>query len=219
MEAPVFAGAEGHDSHRQQTLSDADHVKTGKLVFGSVRAGQTQLASHRSHSSHSAHYSGSGGGYYPAPAATPPAPTPLAPSPSYPYSPPSQVTPTPEPRVQAPTPAPSSAILADVLKKLPKVRSKWPKEAKLTKNTTFNLYDGGHLIGLIQINAGTKVRVIEIKLEHAVVEISTGQSPLPVINTDIVERMGGAAVILALPDDAPPQSEQVEEPSARSGTA
>jgi len=108
--------------------------------------------------------------------------------------------------------------LAEVLKKLPKVRSKWPTEAKLTKNTSFNIYDSGHLIGIIQLNAGTKVRIIEIKLQHAVVEISTGQSPLPVTNTDIIDRMGGAAAILALPDDPVPQSEQNAGPAEKSVT-
>jgi hypothetical protein len=94
--------------------------------------------------------------------------------------------------------------MAQVLKKLPRVRSHWPAEARLTKPAQFNIYDGDQVVGVVRLNAGTKVKVVEITLQHALVRVGSTQSPLPVSYTDIVDIMGGASEILALPDDAAP---------------
>ncbi|MEO6993959.1 MAG: hypothetical protein ABI273_10040 [Lacunisphaera sp.] len=176
-----------------------EELKTNKLIFGTARAGNPQLlahGSHSSHSSHSSHYSGSSGrGSYTPPAQTPPPP---------------QETPTkvaPKPEKQPPSAADTAPEMANVLKKLPRVRSKWPKEAKLTKATQFNLYDGNSVVGVISLNAGTRIKIIEITLAHAVVRIGSTESPLPVNSTDIIALMGGAPTILALPDDSPAETE------------
>ncbi len=91
--------------------------------------------------------------------------------------------------------------MAQLLAKLPKVRSKWPSEAKLVKATDFSLMDGEKIVGVINLNAGTRIKIVEIKLEHVIVRIGATESPVPVMQTDIIERMGGAAKILALPND------------------
>lgn len=98
--------------------------------------------------------------------------------------------------------------MSQVLRKLPKIRSKWPQEAVLAKTTQFNLLDGGKVVGVMTINAGTKVKIIEVKSEHAVVRVAGNVSPLPVDNLDLVDRMGGAEKILAYPDDETPKPSQ-----------
>ena len=92
--------------------------------------------------------------------------------------------------------------VAQVLRKIPKVRSKWPSETKLKRAVKFNLMDGDTVIGVISLNEGTKVKIVDINVQHAVVTFGSSQSPLPVTQTDIIELMGGAERILALPDDA-----------------
>jgi hypothetical protein len=101
--------------------------------------------------------------------------------------------------------------MASVLKKLPRVRSKWPKEAKLVKATQFNLYDGDNVVGVVSLNAGTRIKLIYITLAHAVVRIGSTESPLPVNSTDIIELMGGPTTILALPDDTAPKVDSKPE--------
>lgn len=95
-------------------------------------------------------------------------------------------------------------ILAQVLAKLPKVRSKWPAEAKLKWDVKFNLMDGETVVGVISLNAGTRVKIATITPRHAVIRIGSTESPLPVTQTDLIELMGGLEKILALPDDPAP---------------
>ncbi len=104
--------------------------------------------------------------------------------------------------------------MANVLKKLPRVRSRWPAQVKLTKSAQFNLYDGETVAGVITLNAGTTLRIVDINLQHAIVRVGSAQSPLPVTYTDIIATMGGTEKILALPDDAPPKPE-AKEPAKR----
>lgn len=94
-------------------------------------------------------------------------------------------------------------MLSDVLAKLPKVRSKWPKEVVLPKAQSFNFMEGDKVVGVVQTEAGAKVALIEIKPEHAVIRFAGAETPMPVMKTDIVMQMGGAKKILALPDDPP----------------
>lgn len=89
------------------------------------------------------------------------------------------------------------------------------EEVRLTKVSRFNILDGSNVIGVVQFNAGTKIRLLEIKPQHAVVKIATGESPLPVLNTDIIEQLGGAQKILAFPDDPPVETKSSGEKSAR----
>ncbi|WP_198529890.1 hypothetical protein [Geminisphaera colitermitum] len=123
------------------------------------------------------------------------------------------------PTVELENPGPSTEttdpVLSQVLKKLPKIRSRWPEEVRLTKVSRFNILDGSNVIGVVQFNAGTKIRLLEIKPQHAVVKIATGESPLPVLNTDIIEQLGGAQKILAFPDDPPVETKSSGEKSAR----
>lgn len=111
--------------------------------------------------------------------------------------------PTPKPTTPpAPVPVAAPAIkTTDVLKKLPRVRSHWPKEVTLNRVTKFNIVEGGKVIGVIELHAGTKVRLVEVKPEHAVVALVTGNTPLPVDYTTLIEQMGGPEKILALPDE------------------
>ncbi|MCU1329948.1 MAG: hypothetical protein JWN34_5318 [Bryobacterales bacterium] len=97
--------------------------------------------------------------------------------------------------------------MASVLAKLPKVRSRWPAQTRLTKATQFNLYDGENVTGVITLNAGSKVRIVDITTQHAVVIVGGNQSPLPVNQTDIIELMGGVPAILAMPDDPAPAAD------------
>lgn len=185
-----------------------EQQRTSKLVFGKARHGAHFLASHRSHSSHrshashSSHYSGTSGGYRPAPSAPPAAPPP----------PPRTSPPPLERKRDQPKPAPAPTVidttLAEVLKKLPKLRSRWPSQALLTKTAQFNLYEGDKIIGVVTLNPGTKIKILAIKPEHAIVRFGGHESPLPVPNTDIIDRMGGSEAILACPDDASPGAEK-----------
>ena len=194
-----------------------------KLVFGRAREGLLQLtahrshsshSSHRSHSSHSSHYSGSGGGGYsspaqpsqpsyvaPAPAPRPAPPPPPSPAPPPPAPPAPPVTTTPPAGQLPPVEQPESGIIAEVLKKLPKVRSRWPATAKLTKATRFQLYEGDRVVGMFELTPGATIKVVEIKLQHAIIKLPMGNSPVPVLNTDIINVMGGVEKVLALPDD------------------
>lgn len=184
--------------HPDNTAVQAHTPTVKKLVYGLARAGHKLLATHRSHSSHSSHrshsshYSGSSGGgssypsTTPAPAPTPPAKTERPPAPA---------------KAKAEESAPVAPDLARVLAKLPKVRSQWPAEARLTKVTQFTLKDGDKDVGVIRLEEGTRVKIVAIKLEHAVVRIGATESTIPVPNTDLIERMGGAEKILALPDE------------------
>jgi len=104
--------------------------------------------------------------------------------------------------------------LADVFRKLPKIRSRWPQEAILKAKCHFNLRDGEKVVGIIELDAGTRVTILDIKLQHMVVRIGATESPLPVIKTDIIERMGGAAKILGYPDDPSPKPEKSEPTAA-----
>jgi hypothetical protein len=65
----------------------------------------------------------------------------------------------------------------------------------------FNLYNGTKLIGVTSLEVGTKVKLLDIRHEHAIILINGQQSPLPVLNTNIIVLMGGAEKILAYPDD------------------
>lgn len=103
-----------------------------------------------------------------------------------------------------PPPAPVATpvvTINDVLKKLPRVRSHWPKEVTLLRVAKFNIVEGGKVIGVIELHAGTKIRLVEVKPEHAVVALVTGNTPLPVDYTTLIEQMGGPEKILALPDE------------------
>jgi hypothetical protein len=186
-----------------------DQPQTQKLVFGTARQGQPQLLGHSSHSSHSSHslhsshYSGSSGGSY-TPYVAPPPPTP---PPSKPVVVTPAPKPTPKPEVASTPAAAMLPEMASVLAKLPKIRSHWPAEAKLTKATQFNLNDGDKVVGVITLNAGAKFKILSITSQHALVMVAGNQSPLPVNQTDIIELMGGPATILALPDDPSPATE------------
>jgi hypothetical protein len=106
-------------------------------------------------------------------------------------------------------------ILGKVLEKLPRIRSRWPTDAKLTKDVQFNLFEGDRVIGVIGLKTGTKVKIVEIKSEHAVIQFGATQSPMPVTNTDIIDQLGGLEKILALPDDpAPPLEKTAPEKDA-----
>lgn len=183
-------------SSSDPTAIQSHTPKVKKLVYGLARAGHKLLATHRSHSSHSSHrshsshYSGSsGGGSYPS---TTPSPTP----------PPAKTERPPAPaKAKAEESAPVAPDLARVLAKLPKVRSQWPAEARLTKVTQFTLKDGDKDVGVVRLEEGTRVKIVAIKLEHAVVRIGATESTIPVPNTDVIDRMGGAEKILALPDE------------------
>lgn len=164
---------------------------TPKLVYGVARRGAVQLASHSSHSSHASHashashYSSAGGGGSSTYTASAPTPRPAAnPAPA-----------SPRPQVHK--------IAAAVLAKLPKVRSHWPKEVKLKQKTFFRVYDQGRVVGLMTLDAGSVLRLIDVKPQHAVVRVGDGTSPIPVENTDLVERMGGEKKVLSLHDDPP----------------
>jgi hypothetical protein len=93
------------------------------------------------------------------------------------------------------------------MEKLVRVRSKWPREVTLTKNTQFNLFDGDKVIGVVGLNAGAKVKLAEVQLQHAIITVANSKSPIPITNTDIIDSMGGAAAILALPDDPNPKGD------------
>lgn len=194
------------DKPDQDQFKRLETIKTRKLVFGTQRRGWAQLAahgSHSSHSSHSSHYSGASGGYYSPTVPVTPTPAPAAPA-------------LPAAKVQ---PADSAAILDQVLKKLPKVRSHWPKTTHVVRAAKFNLVDGTDIIGVIELNAGAKVTLVEIKPEHAIIAYTGLESPLPVPNTDIIEQMGGPEKILALPDDpiAAPAVKPGTDSKAKSG--
>jgi len=88
-----------------------------------------------------------------------------------------------------------------VLAKLPKLRSRWPKEIRLVKRTFFTIYDNGQVIGMTTLEAGSTLKLIEVKPQHAVVRVGESTSPVPVENTDLVERMGSEEAVLAMPDD------------------
>lgn len=221
------AEPESHDAKPQ--LADHHTGTISKLIFGRARAGQTMLASHRSHSSHSSHrshsshYSGSGGGGSSTPS-VPRTPTTTAPvkapvSNGATASSTLQRAPAPESTTKPPAPPPAvisakqpglstnDQELARVLAKLPTVYSRWPREAKLVRPTKFNIQEGGKIVGLISLDAGTKVRIVEIKKEHAVVRVGTVEAVTPVQDTNIIELMGGPAAILQLPDETPAASE------------
>lgn len=105
-----------------------------------------------------------------------------------------------------PVEKPENEIIAEVLKKLPKVRSHWPATAKLTKATRFQLYEGERVVGMFELPADATIKIIEIKLQHVIVKLSLGNSAVPVLNTNIITVMGGPEKILALPDDPAPTS-------------
>jgi hypothetical protein len=151
-----------------------------KLVYGQKRQGAVRLADHQSHSSHashSSHYSGAGGGDY--------VPAPVQPAPA---------TPT------------QSEIWSAVLQKLPRIRSRWPNIIVLKRATYFTILDGTQQVGFVSLNTGTKLHLIDIKPEHALVMVSDTVSPVPVENTDLVDQLGGMMAVLALTDDPAPPS-------------
>jgi hypothetical protein len=96
-------------------------------------------------------------------------------------------------------------VAAEVLAKLPKVRSHWPKEVKLKEKTFFSIYDEGRVVGMMTLDAGSVLKLIEVKPQHAVVRVGQSTSPIPVENTDLIERMGGEKNILDLRDEPPPK--------------
>ena len=208
----VVAPMDAHFRRRDDStnLERTEEDTAPKLVYGVARRGQPELlahGSHVSHSSHASHYSGSGGG-----SSAPSAPiAPVAPPPATipaPVKPVAQKPVTP-PIVQQETPAAApNALVDEVMRKLVRVRSKWPREVKLTKNTQFNIFDGDKVIGVVGLNAGTKVKLNEIQFRHAIIAVANSRSPVPVSNTDIIESMGGASAILALPDDPSPKAEE-----------
>jgi len=95
-------------------------------------------------------------------------------------------------------------LAADVLAKLPRLRSRWPKEVRLTQKTFFKIYDGNQVVGLTTLDEGSILKLIEVKPQHAIVRVGQSTSPVPVGNTDLVERMGGEKEILEMKDDPPP---------------
>jgi hypothetical protein len=90
------------------------------------------------------------------------------------------------------------------LAKLPKIRSKWPKQVTLKVKSYFQIIEDGRAVGIQSKEAGTVLDLVEVKPQHAVVFLEGGQSALPVEQCDLVERMGGEAAILALTDDPSP---------------
>ena len=185
-------------------------ISTPKLVYGAARQGAVQLASHASHSSHSSHASHashashySSSGSESAPAYTPPPPA------------------SPPPTAQKPAESKPEArnIASEVLAKLPKLQSHWPKELQLTKRTFFNIYDGGKVVGMTTLDAGAILQLVEVKPQHVVVRVGSSTSPVPVENTDLVERMGGEEDVLSLADDPqrqvtpPPESSKPAAPA------
>lgn len=187
------------DGHDQFRVTRTDQARASKLVYGRALHGASLLAfhgshrSHSSHASHASHYSGtsgSSGSSYGVTPASPASPT---------------TRPAPEPQKTKPDLQKVDTILSQVLQKLPRIRSRWPKEAVLTKVTQFNLFEGDKIIGITTLRPGAKIKIIEIKKEHAVAKFGDKETPLPVGNTDIVDQMGGAEKILALPDDEAPE--------------
>lgn len=159
-----------------------------KLVFGRLHGSREFLAahsshsshrSHSSHSSHSSHYSGTS-----------------APAPRSNYVPASTL----------PEPVPIVRPLPEVLRKLPNLRSHWPKTVRLKQRVSFNLVNNGAPVGITSMEAGAVVRLIEVKPQHAVVLVQGSNVPLPVEQSDLIEQMGGASTILLLKDDAPATS-------------
>lgn len=199
----------GADHAHSVVISKGSH-RSDKLIFGKARRGHPLLAyhgSHSSHSSHASHYSASSGGSYSYPSAVPSSPPP-APPPAQPTSPAKATNKSNAPIKRQPA-AGTNLILDRVLKKLPQLRSRWPFEAKLTKQSQFRLYNGDKVVGVVILNAGTTVAVLAITPRHAIIEVSGNESPIPVMDTDIVDRMGGADKILAYPDD--PGSDKLQE--------
>ncbi|HRE83582.1 MAG TPA: hypothetical protein PLN52_21230 [Opitutaceae bacterium] len=185
----------------EKTWTTNDVPARGKLVFGKARRGHEHLIAHRSHSSHSSHRShsshyssrSSGGSGYTAPRSSSGS--------SSVYVAPATIAPSPTPKPTTPPVGAPAIKINDVLKKLPRVRSHWPKEVTLNRVTKFNIVEGGKVIGVIELHAGTKVRLVEVKPEHAVIALVTGNTPLPVDYTTLIEQMGGPEKILALPDE------------------
>ena len=93
------------------------------------------------------------------------------------------------------------ALKSEVLRKLPRIRSRWPKQVKLTKDVRFTLYEGERPVGIVGMKAGAPLTLLNVKVEHAIVQVQNSESPLPVLNTDLIEQLGGHAAVLALPDD------------------
>lgn len=91
-----------------------------------------------------------------------------------------------------------------MMRKMQRIRSRWPGDVLIKKESYFALKDGGEDVGYISLKAGTKLHLIEIKPEHAIVVVADAICPVPVENTDLVDRLGGISGILALPDDPPP---------------
>lgn len=200
------------DDQGPETFERHEEYQTSKLVYGMAREGSADLlahrshsshSSHRSHSSHSSHYSGAGAPAPSVPIVTPtPRPAP-APSPITPKAPlvAPKITP-PAPKTTNAVAATAGSLLDQVLKKLPKVRSKWPREVQLVKTTQFTMRDGGKEIGVMTLNPGTKVNLVEVKPEHAVILMAGSMSPVPVQNTDLIDRMGGLDAVLRLVDES-----------------
>jgi hypothetical protein len=91
---------------------------------------------------------------------------------------------------------------APLLSKLPRVRSKWPKQVTLKARSYFQIVSEGARVGMLSKEAGTVLDLVEVTPQHAVVRLDEGQSQLPVERCDLIERMGGEAAIFALADDA-----------------
>jgi hypothetical protein len=93
------------------------------------------------------------------------------------------------------------------MKKLQRIRSRWPQLIQIKKEIYFALREGDDDVGYISLKPGAKLRVVEIKPEHAIVVVGDAVCPVPVEYTDLLDRLGGIAVVLAMPDDPPPADE------------
>jgi hypothetical protein len=129
-----------------------------------------------------------------APAATPtptPAPTPLP-------TPTPEATPTPTPTPEAtptPTPTPEATPKPDPLAWLIDHRDVWPKEVKLQQAADFPIVIGGKVSGKATAPAGTLLPLLHVGKEQLSVEFGGSPQTIPVIATDLLDRIPKAMEI------------------------
>jgi len=93
------------------------------------------------------------------------------------------------------------------MKKLQRIRTRWPQLVQIKKDIYFALKDGDEEVGYISLKPGTKLRLVEIKPQHAIVVVGDAVCPVPVEYTDLLDRLGGITAVLGLADDPPPADE------------
>lgn len=108
-------------------------------------------------------------------------------------------------------PAPASTSTASlteevsngkIVEKLLKVSSRLPRETKILEKTEIPILDSGRVIGSGTVQAGVTLRVVTVEPKGLVLMVGGTPSLVPLEKTDLVERMGGGAAIMRLPDDS-----------------